>query len=115
MLFCNSNCGNITWNDLSGRTTRYFGERSELVISESNYICWKGGGMGEPWFPLFCSEDFNAFGESESKTVRPPAVGGEAAVSVFDYILPKDFIICKKTQNLPNFVPLTVPKNLKSW
>jgi hypothetical protein len=29
--------------------------------------------------------------------------------------LPKDFIICKKTQILPNFVPLTVPKNLKSW
>ena len=80
-----------------------------ILVSEENLlrllnkmisnICWKGGGLGEPWFPLFCSEDFNAFGESESKTVRPPAVGGKAAVSVFDYILPKDFKFCQKTQN----------------
>jgi hypothetical protein len=41
--------------------------------------------------------------------------GGAAAVSVFDYILPKDFKICQKTQILPKNVTTTVPKKIKSW
>ena len=62
-------------------------------------ICWKGGGLGEPWFPLFCSEDFNALANVNRKPLDHLRWGGAAAVSVFDYILPKDFKFCQKTQN----------------